>query len=93
VFAALPARELRKTRHPVQEGGRTYGVDVFDGALTGLVLAEVEFETSDEMDEGWHLPAWIRRDVSDDVRFTGGALAGLAEDEAGSFVRQLSAER
>lgn len=93
VFAALPARELRKTRHPLTEGGHTYGVDVFDGALAGLVLAEVEFATSARMDEQWRLPHWVLREVSDDVRFTGGALAGLAAAEAASFLRQLSAKR
>jgi CYTH domain-containing protein len=90
VFAVLPARELRKTRYSLKDANLTYGVDVFDGQLTGLILAEVEFETSDQMNEQWHLPPWVLREVSDDLRFTGGALAGLTQDEATTLIRQLS---
>jgi hypothetical protein len=76
----LPARELRKTRYSLEDAGCTYGVDVFDGQLTGLILAEVGFETSDQMNEQWHLPPcahilWtsltaslIRRQISSRVR-------------------------
>ena len=91
VFAALPARELRKTRHRLTDDGRTYAVDVFDGTLAGLVLAEVEFETSEEL-ERFPLPGWVVSEVSHDVRFTGGALAALAEGEAAAFLRKVSAE-
>jgi CYTH domain-containing protein len=42
------------------------------------------------MNEEWHLPPWVLREVSDDLRFTGGALAGLAQDEAKTLIRHLS---
>ena len=90
VFAVLPARELHKTRYSLEDAGRTYGVDVFDGHLAGLILAEVGFETSDQMNEQWRLPPWVLREVSDDLRFTGGALAGLTQDDAATLIRQLS---
>ncbi len=90
VFAMLPANELHKTRYSLEDAGRTYSVDVFDGHLAGLILAEVGFETSDQMTEQWRLPPWVLREVSDDLRFTGGALAGLAQDEAATLIRQLS---
>jgi CYTH domain-containing protein len=90
VFAVLPASELHKTRYSLEEAGREYGVDVFDGHLRGLILAEVGFETGDEMNEPWRLPPWVLREVSDDRRFTGGALSGLTQDEAAKLIRQLS---
>jgi CYTH domain-containing protein len=90
VFAVLPARELRKTRYSLEDAGCTYGVDVFDGPLAGLILAEVGFETIGRMNEQWHLPPWVLREVSDDLRFTGGVLAGLAQDEATTLIRQIS---
>ncbi|HEU6446475.1 MAG TPA: hypothetical protein VFL61_15585, partial [Gaiellaceae bacterium] len=90
VFAVLPARELRKTRHSLDEDGRAYGVDVFAGDLAGLILAEIGFETDHQMNEQWQLPPWVVREVSDDPRFTGGALASLTPDEAALLLRQLS---
>jgi CYTH domain-containing protein len=90
VLAVLPARELHKTRYSLEDAGCTYGVDVFDGQLAGLILAEVGFETPDQMNEQRHLPRWVLREVSDDLRFTGGALAGLTQAEATTLIRQLS---
>jgi CYTH domain-containing protein len=69
VLAALPARELRKRRHHI---GR-YSIDVFEGELAGLVVAETEFPTEAEM-RAHPVPAFAVRDVSDDVRYTGGWL-------------------
>jgi CYTH domain-containing protein len=90
VFAVLPANELQKTRYSLEDAGREYGIDVFHGHLAGLILAEVGFETTDQMNEQWRLPPWVVREVSDDRRFTGGALAGLTQDEAAALLRQAS---
>ena len=76
VLAKLPARGLRKRRHHL---GR-YSIDVFEGELAGLVLAETEFPSEKEM-RAHPLPDFAVRDVSDDVRYTGGWLVanGLPE--------------
>jgi CYTH domain-containing protein len=76
VLAALPARELRKRRHHL---GR-YSIDVFEGALAGLVLAETEFPSEEDM-RAHPDPDFAVRDVTDDVRYTGGSLVvnGLPE--------------
>src|SRR3974390_2611150 len=44
VLANLPARVLIKSRHSVPP----FGIDVFDGVLSGLVLAEAEFHSAVE---------------------------------------------
>jgi CYTH domain-containing protein len=69
VVAALPGRELRKRRHHL---GR-YSIDVFEGRLAGLVLAEAEFPSEEEM-RAHPGPEFAVRDVSQDVRYTGGWL-------------------
>ncbi|MBA3716750.1 MAG: hypothetical protein H0W87_00795 [Actinobacteria bacterium] len=69
-LSVLPARELRKRRHRF---GR-YSIDVFEGPLSGLMLAEAEFASEEEM-RAHPLPDFAVRDVSDDVRYTGGWLA------------------
>ena len=70
VLAALPARELRKRRHHLDR----YSIDVFEVELVGLVLAEAEFASEEEM-RTHTVPAFAVRDVSGDVRYTGGWLA------------------
>jgi len=79
VLANLGGRQITKRRYGVHNGGRFYSVDVFEGVLEGLVLAEADMADSDAPD----FPAWIVRDVTADRRFTGGELsrtsfAGLA---------------
>lgn len=76
VFARLPAATLTKTRYSVPP----FGIDVFAGALEGLVLAEAEFDTqSDAL--ALSLPSYIVRDVSTDTRFTGGHLVRMSRAE------------
>lgn len=70
VFAALPARELRKRRHFLTVDGRRFGIDEFTDR--DLILAEVEL-TADE--PHLPLPAFALRDVSGYSAFTGGNLA------------------
>lgn len=66
-------RIIEKTRYQVPAGnGRAWEVDVFSGALDGLVLAEIEL---DHPDEDIALPSWIGREVTDDPRYTNVALA------------------
>lgn len=88
VLATLPARELRKRRHGHEHDGKPYGFDVFESHLAGLILAEVGFETTRDMNEQWELPPWVLREVSQDVRFTGGELAAAS---AGRRCRPASA--
>jgi len=70
LLAALPAHELRKRRHRIAG----YSVDIFDGPLTGLVLAEREFPSEEELCRAI-APELAVEDVSTDVRYTGARLA------------------
>lgn len=69
VFALLPAAVLTKTRLSIPP----LGIDVFDGPLQGLVLAEVEFTTDADM-YAFEPPSDIVAEVTDDPHFTGGRL-------------------
>lgn len=72
-------RVIGKTRYRVPHLGRIYEVDVFAGALEGLVIAELE---TPELAAGVELPAWIGREVTDDAAFYNSSLAinGLPEE-------------
>ena len=80
---ALPGARLSKRRHRQPQEGRLFSVDVFEGALAGLVLIECDAATDEEL-AALPAPAGAVRDVTDVAAFRGGALAsdpelGLAE--------------
>jgi CYTH domain-containing protein len=79
VFAALPARRLVKRRYKVEIEGGAFGIDLFQGELEGLVLAEVE-SADDAALSTLIVPDW-GIDVSDDPRFEGGFLSQLTAVE------------
>ena len=70
LLSALPGRELRKTRHHLDR----YAIDVFEGPLEGLTLAEISFTTDGEM-RAHPTPDFAVDEVSEDERYTGGWLA------------------
>src|ERR1700722_16936617 len=57
---------LDKVRHFVPHAGATWYVDVYDGILDGIVLAEIELERADQKVE---LPAWIGKEVTGDPSY------------------------
>jgi CYTH domain-containing protein len=67
-------RRLEKRRHEVPYAGVTVEVDVYGGALDGLMLAEVEFPSEQAADE-FEPPVWLGRELTDDARFSSHQLA------------------
>lgn len=75
-LALLPAAVPSKTRFSVP----SLGADVFEGPLSGLVLAGTEVSDAG----GWLAfvpPAWCVAEVTDDVRFGGGILVSASRRE------------
>ena len=72
----LEAYVLRKTRASYPP----YGVDVFAGALAGLVLAEAEVGRSAEDLDAVVDPPGTVVEVTQDVTFTGGSLARMTAE-------------
>ena len=72
VFAALPAAVLRKTRYSVPP----FGVDAYEPPLSGLFIAEVEFD-SDAAMNSFSPPSWVVAEVTVDSRFAGGHLVTM----------------
>ena len=66
MLTELTDKHIRKLRYEIIFRGRTWEVDVFEGHLTGLILAELEVEDEDER---FDLPDWITSDVSNDKRY------------------------
>jgi CYTH domain-containing protein len=56
----LPGR-IEKTRYYVPSGDHTVEVDVFEGKNEGLIIAEIEFSSVDEIFEK---PEWLGAEVT-----------------------------
>ena len=76
MMSVFNANEIRKNRYPFEFEGRRFAVDMFLGDLFGLVLAEVSFDTDQELDS-FPKPAFAIADVTNDPVFAGGTLSQL----------------
>ena len=59
-------RILEKVRYKIEYAGKIFEVDVFGGRHEGLILAEVELNSADEIVS---LPDWIGMEVSENPRY------------------------
>ena len=75
-LAVFAANEIRKNRYRFEFAGRKFSVDMFLGDLFGLVLAEVSFETDEELDN-FSRPPFAIAEVTNNELFTGGRLCEL----------------
>jgi CYTH domain-containing protein len=67
-------RRIEKTRYFVQAEGPLIEVDVYKTALSGLIVAEVEY-TSVEQSLGFVPPEWFGEEITDDDRYKNRSLA------------------
>jgi CYTH domain-containing protein len=87
-LSALSTTILRKTRLSIPP----YGVDAFAPQFAGLFLAEVEFDSAEEMHE-FAAPPWAVAEVTRDPRFTGGRFATMTADELTSLLLTFGIHR
>jgi CYTH domain-containing protein/CHAD domain-containing protein len=77
-------RRLAKIRRVVSVGnGLEAEVDVYEGGLEGLVVAEVEFPSERESRE-FLPPGWLRREVTGDGRYSNQRLASEGKPPSGN---------
>lgn len=72
-LSMFDTNEIRKNRYKFDYEGKTFSIDMFLGDLFGLVLAEVNFDTDEELDS-FPMPGFAIADVTNNVVFTGGSL-------------------
>jgi CYTH domain-containing protein len=75
-LAQLGGKKLVKTRYRYAYQGREYGVDVFEGELDGLILAETECASREEV-QSLSKPQFALEDITADPFFKGGNLVNL----------------
>jgi CYTH domain-containing protein len=83
LLSQLPGKIFSKVRYSVPP----FGIDVFEGALQGLRLAEAEFNSAAEAD-ALVLPDYILHEVTDDVRFTGGQLVCASRPSVEEWLKE-----
>ena len=57
---------IDKIRYEVKVGNHVYEIDVFSGENEGLIIAEIELQSENEMFEK---PTWLGEEVTNDERF------------------------
>ncbi len=65
---------IDKTRYLIPFGSVVFEVDVFEGANEGLVIAEVELETTDQQ---FDKPEWLGQELTGDERFYNAYLSNV----------------
>ena len=68
----LCANTLEKIRYKISYAGKIWEIDIFEGRHAGLILAEVELNSADEIVD---VPEWIEIEVSTDPRYFNSNLA------------------
>ena len=85
-LSVFNTNEIRKNRYYFDFEGRRFSVDMFLGDLFGLVLAEVDFETDEELDN-YPKPPFALADVTNELLFTGGSLSELTFSEVREAIK------
>ena len=87
VLSVFNSNEIRKNRYYFEFEGRKFSVDMFLGDLFGLVMAEVSFETDEEMDN-YPKPSFALADVTNNELFSGGKLCELTFAEVRAEIQR-----
>lgn len=68
--------KIKKNRYITFENNNKFELDVFEGRLKGLACLEVEFNSLEEA-KSFNAPHWVKKEVTDDKRYTNSELSKL----------------
>ena len=86
-LSVFEANEIRKNRYRFPFAGREFSIDMFLGDLFGLVMAEVSFETDEEL-ESFQMPPFAIAEVTNNEIFSGGKLSELTFEDIRNEIEQ-----
>ena len=87
-LAVFEANEIRKNRYHFEFDGRRFSIDMFLGDLFGLVLAEVSFETDEDLNS-FAKPSFALAEVTNNEIFSGGRLSELTFEDIRNEVARV----
>lgn len=71
IISSFTKKHIRKIRYEIPVGKHTWEVDVFEGTLSGLILAELEVNSEKEQ---FDIPEWVTKNVSHDPNYYNAVL-------------------
>lgn len=74
LWPATEGQRLEKARYALEWNGYQPELDVYQGSLAELVVAELEFESAEES-KRFSPPAWFGEEVTEDQRYKNSSLA------------------
>jgi adenylate cyclase len=80
VLSRLEGKRLEKVRYEFDYNGKKAEIDVFKGALEGLVLVDFEFSDQEERD-AFEMPGFCLAEVTHEEFIAGGMLCGKKYEE------------
>ena len=78
-------KQIRKNRYEIKIEHHTWEVDVFEGHLTGLIIAELEVESENEL---FILPDWTSENVSVDSRYYNSVLIDMNDKDVKNLINE-----
>ena len=80
---------ISKTRYYIPiDDGLTVEVDIFKHGYDGLIIAEVEFPDRETADS-FRPPMWLKKEVTEDIRFHNSNLCMMSDNERITLLREL----
>lgn len=73
-------RRIEKTRYLIPYQGLEIELDVFEGRLKGLIIAEVEFSSEKEL-KAFNKPEWLGKEVNDLEILANGVLSAKSFED------------
>lgn len=71
IISSFTSKHIRKIRYKIPFENHTWEVDVFEGPLKGLILAELEVNS---INEKFNTPNWVIENVSSDPNYYNAVL-------------------
>jgi CYTH domain-containing protein len=85
---ALGGAEINKRRYAYEYEELLYSLDVFEGSLQGMILAEIERRPGIKL-TSLPIPTFAALEVTGDPRFNGGHLAALDSDQLNELLSSI----
>jgi CYTH domain-containing protein len=96
VFDALwpltEGRRIQKTRYHIPLGANTVELDVYKGVWSGLVIAEIEFDSEVEA-VMFKAPRWLGTEVTGDTQYSNHNLAIAKSEPTSGSANKTSKQR
>ncbi|TKJ17158.1 hypothetical protein CEE44_01325 [Candidatus Woesearchaeota archaeon B3_Woes] len=79
-FMNFDGKKVHKRRYYYNHNGRQAEIDVFQGPLKGLILADFEFDSKEEKDS-FEMPDFCLKEITQELFIAGGMICGKSYED------------